>query len=140
MRLAGLQKVAFLADYTKCSAFATVHESCHDPHATSRNVISGSRAAAKCRNARLSRRHLRPLHYGLMLAALITLPHFSVSSRMNFANSAGELGNTSAPAPCQLSGRRQMQKSPTEQVSSSPPSFCRCVGRGLGTPRQAALS
>ena len=97
MRLAGLQKVAFLADYTKCSAFATVHESCHDPHATSRNVISGSRAAAKCRNARLSRRHLRPLHYGLMLAALITLPHFSVSSRMNFANSAGELGNTSAP-------------------------------------------
>jgi hypothetical protein len=30
-------------------------------------------------------------HYGLMLAARITLPHFSVSSAMNFPNSEGEL-------------------------------------------------
>src|SRR6266852_5570081 len=32
-------------------------------------------------------------HPGLMLAARITLPHFSISSAMCLPNSAGELGN-----------------------------------------------
>src|SRR5215472_999082 len=36
-------------------------------------------------------------HSGLMLAARITLPHFSVSAAMKFANSAGELANTGEP-------------------------------------------
>src|SRR5262245_26404880 len=36
-------------------------------------------------------------HSGLMLAARITLPHFSVSSDMNFPKSAGEPGSTVAP-------------------------------------------
>src|ERR1700680_4776266 len=35
--------------------------------------------------------------YGLLLAARITLPHFSVSSAMNLPNSAGEVGNTTPP-------------------------------------------
>jgi hypothetical protein len=34
-----------------------------------------------------------PLHAGLMLAARITLPHFSVSSAMNLPKSAGEPGS-----------------------------------------------
>ena len=36
-------------------------------------------------------------HYGLMLAAKITLPHFMVSSAMSLAKSAGEPGSTVAP-------------------------------------------
>ena len=36
-------------------------------------------------------------YFILMLAARITLAHFSVSSRMNSPNSAGELENTAAP-------------------------------------------
>src|SRR5215831_2235698 len=36
-------------------------------------------------------------HYGLMLAAKITLPHFMVSSAISLAKSAGEPGSTVAP-------------------------------------------
>src|SRR5215471_11978288 len=36
-------------------------------------------------------------HSALMLAARITLPHFSVYSTMNLPNSAGELANGVAP-------------------------------------------
>src|SRR5215468_4963540 len=36
-------------------------------------------------------------HYGLMLAAKITLPHFMVSSAISLAKSAGEPGSTDAP-------------------------------------------
>src|ERR1700674_1783359 len=36
-------------------------------------------------------------HSALILAARITLAHFSVSSAMSLPNSAGELGNTAAP-------------------------------------------
>jgi hypothetical protein len=36
-------------------------------------------------------------HSGLMLAARITLPHFSVSSAMNLPKSAGEPGNAIPP-------------------------------------------
>src|SRR6516162_1036928 len=39
----------------------------------------------------------RPDHSGLMLAALITLPHFSVSSAMSLPNSAGAIGVGSTP-------------------------------------------
>src|SRR5690242_1758028 len=42
----------------------------------------------RLRNARYS---------GLMLAARITLPHFSVSSAMNFPSSAGVIGIGTAP-------------------------------------------
>jgi hypothetical protein len=38
-----------------------------------------------------------PRHSGLMLAARITLPHFSVSSAMSLAKSAGESASTSPP-------------------------------------------
>jgi hypothetical protein len=38
-----------------------------------------------------------PRHSGLMLAARITLPHFSVSSAMSLPKSAGEPGSTVAP-------------------------------------------
>src|SRR5262245_45950485 len=38
-----------------------------------------------------------PSHSGLMPANLTTLPHFSVSSSMNFPNSAGELARTPPP-------------------------------------------
>src|SRR5262249_58145727 len=37
-------------------------------------------------------------HSALMLAARITLPHFSVSLAMNFPNSLGEVGNAVAPS------------------------------------------
>src|SRR5262245_24224405 len=40
----------------------------------------------------------RERHSGLMLAARITLRHFSVSAAMNFPNSLGELGNMVAPS------------------------------------------
>src|SRR5215831_5627183 len=36
-------------------------------------------------------------HFGLMFAALITLPHFSVSSAMNFPKSVGDPIKTVAP-------------------------------------------
>src|SRR5262249_16388424 len=36
-------------------------------------------------------------HYGLILAAKITLPHFMVSSAISLARSAGEPGSTVAP-------------------------------------------
>src|ERR1700730_19323089 len=37
------------------------------------------------------------LYSGLMFAVLITLPHFSVSSTMSLANSAGDIGIGSPP-------------------------------------------
>src|ERR1700681_1041273 len=51
---------------------------------------------------RRARSHPRPKldgadQSGLMPASLITLAHFSVSSAMNFPNSAGEPPNTVAP-------------------------------------------
>src|SRR5499426_1987620 len=38
-----------------------------------------------------------PDHSGLMLAARMTLPHFSVSSAMSLPNSPGESASTSPP-------------------------------------------
>src|SRR5215475_10138715 len=43
------------------------------------------------------RRRRAPAYSTLMLAARITLAHFSVCSAMNLANSTDELGNTAAP-------------------------------------------
>jgi len=57
---------------------------------------------------RMSIRRLRPVerdlwniggaHSALMLAARITLPHFSVPLAMNFPNSLGEVENAVAPS------------------------------------------
>src|SRR5262249_16808458 len=60
-------------------------------------------AASAARREGFARRTLRNIgsgllrHSGLMLAALITLLHFSVSSAISFPNSTGESASTSPP-------------------------------------------
>ena len=52
-------------------------------------------AGGAVRRTGFMERHLRlPDHSALMLAARITLPHFSVSSASSLPKSAGELTNT----------------------------------------------
>src|SRR5262245_47890964 len=46
---------------------------------------------------RIRRKHVGWDYSGLMLAARMTLPHFSVSSATNFSHSAGVIGSGSAP-------------------------------------------
>jgi hypothetical protein len=48
-------------------------------------------------------------HSGLMLAARITLPHFSVSSAMSLPNSAGESSSTSPPRSASYWGRQEQR-------------------------------
>src|SRR5262245_16189618 len=61
------------------------------------------RAVLLARREGFARRALRnieselPRHSGLMLAARITVAHFSVSSAMSFLKSAGEPGRTVPP-------------------------------------------
>src|SRR5260370_3603103 len=63
-----------------------------------------ARAASPCHPGRSRERTLRNVaHCGLMPTDFTTLPHFSVSSVMNFPNSAGVIGIGTAPQSAILS-------------------------------------
>src|SRR5262249_33421130 len=85
-----------------------------------------------------SSRSLRPrLHpYGLMLAARITLPHFSVSSAMNFPNWAGDPGSGVPPR----SARRTFILGSSRAALTSLLSWSTIsAGVAFGTPRPYQL-
>src|SRR5438876_7727732 len=59
-------------------------------------------AAGKFHGVIFSRRPASQPHSGLMLAALITLPHFSVSSTMSLPKSAEDPASTVPPTSASL--------------------------------------